>query len=209
MDNDANVAALGEARYGAGLGLASLMYLTISTGVGGGLILDRRLWRGAGGLAGEIGHTTLDPNGPLCLCGNRGCVERYASGPFMAEDARQLIQDEPDRGRILLELAGGKLEAISAKTLSQAAGQNDPLARQVLERSAWALGTGIGNAANLFNPQAFILGGGVTKSGDFWWDAMRKYARNTALPEVEFVILPAALGDDAPCGGQWPWPRRR
>ena len=201
VDNDANVAALGEARYGAGLGLACLMYLTISTGVGGGLILDRRPWRGAGGMAGEIGHTTVDPEGPLCLCGKRGCVERYASGPYMAEDARQLIRENPERGQALLELAGGKIEALTAKTLSQAAEREDPLARQVLERGAWALGTGIGNAANLINPQAFILGGGVTKAGDFWWQAVRKYARNTALPEVKFEILPAALGDDAPLWG--------
>ena len=201
VDNDANLAALGEARYGAGQGLASLIYLTVSTGVGGGLILDRRLWRGAGGMAGEIGHMTVDPEGPLCLCGKHGCVERYASGPYMAQDARDLIAQDPPRGRALLELAHGQPEAISAETISQAAEQDDPLARQVLERGAWALGTGIGNAANLFNPQAFILGGGVTKSGEIWWEAVRKYARSTALPEVEFEILPASLGDDAPLWG--------
>jgi glucokinase len=201
VDNDANVAALGEVRYGAGQGYTSLMYLTVSTGVGGGLILDGRPWRGAGGLAGEIGHMSLDPEGPLCLCGKRGCVERYASGPYMAEDARRLILESTDRGRTLFELAGGQMEAITAQTLSLAAAQNDPLARQVLERGAWALGVGIGNAANLINPQAFLLGGGVTKAGDFWWDTVRKHARNTALPEVEFEVLPAALGDDAPLWG--------
>jgi glucokinase len=201
VDNDANVAALGEARYGAGQRYTSLMYLTVSTGVGGGLILDGQPWRGHGGMAGEIGHVTIDPEGPECLCGKRGCVERYASGPYMAEDARLLIQAEPERGLALLELAGGRMKSITAEILSQAAKQGDPLARQVLERGAWALGTGIGNAANLLNPQAFILGGGVTKAGDFWWQAVRKYARNTALPEVEFDILPAALGDDAPLWG--------
>jgi glucokinase len=201
VDNDANVAALGEASFGAGRGLSSLMYLTISTGVGGGWIIDGRPWRGSGGLAGEIGHLTVDPEGPLCLCGKRGCVERYASGPYMAEDARQMILDTPERGRALLDLVDGRVEAVTSKTLSQAADLGDPLARQVLERGAWALGTGIGNAANLFNPQAFILGGGVTKAGDFWWQALRKCAHQTALPEVEFEILPAELGDDAPLWG--------
>jgi glucokinase len=201
VDNDANVAALGEASFGAGRGLSSLMYLTISTGVGGGWIIDGIPWRGADGMAGEIGHLTIDPHGPLCLCGKRGCVERYASGPYMTQDARQLIVDQPERGRVLLDLVDGKLELITGKTLSQAADQGDPLARQLLERSAWALGTGIGNAANLLNPQAFILGGGVTKASEFWWQAVRESARQTALPEVSFEILPAELGDDAPLWG--------
>ena len=201
VDNDANVAALGEARYGAGIGRSSLMYLTISTGVGGGLVINRRPWRGAGGMAGEIGHMTINPEGPLCLCGKRGCVERYASGPYMAQDARRLVSEDPERGRVLLELADGNPENITGMLVSQAAEQDDPIALQVLERGAWALGIGIGNAANLFNPQAFILGGGVTKAGEFWWQTVRKYARHAALPDVEFELLPAQLGDDAPLWG--------
>jgi glucokinase len=201
VDNDANVAALGEHRFGVGQGFDSLLYLSVSTGVGGGWILDGKPWRGADGMAGEIGHTVVDPAGPLCLCGKRGCVERLASGPYMAQSARELLGSSPERGRLLLDLAGGDPEVITGQLIAEAAGQGDPLAREVLERAAWALGVGIGNAANLINPRRFVLGGGVTKSGQRFWDTLRRTARETALPEVQFEILPAALGDDAPLWG--------
>jgi len=201
VDNDANVAAVGEQRYGSGKGYASLLYITISTGVGGGWILDGRSWRGAESMAGEIGHTVVDPVGPRCLCGKRGCLERLASGRYMAQDARELLRDHPDEGAILRQLVAGKLEAISGQSLSQAASQGDSLAWKILQRSAWALGTAIGNAANLINPQLFVLGGGVTKAGDRYWEVVRSVAEETALPEVHFEVLPAALGDDAPLWG--------
>lgn len=206
VDNDANAAALGEHRFGAGRGMTSLLYITVSTGVGGGWILNGQPWRGADGMAGEIGHTVVDPEGPLCLCGKRGCVERLASGPYMAETARDLLEQAGGpasgaRGGLLLTFAGGDPQAITGQILSQAAEGGDQLAREVLERGAWALGVGIGNAANLVNPQRFILGGGVTKSGQIFWDSVRQAARATALPEVQFEILPAELGDDAPLWG--------
>lgn len=203
VDNDANIAALGEQRFGAGQGYSSLLYITVSTGVGGGWILDGRPWRGGGSLAGEIGHTSIDPHGPVCLCGKRGCVERFASGPYMAKDARERLANltPGGPGHILVELAGGDLNAITGQTISQAAGQGDELALDLLDRSAWALGVAIGNAANLVNPQRFILGGGVTKSGERWWNTIRRVARATALPEIEFSVAPAALGDDAPLWG--------
>lgn len=201
VDNDANVAALGEQRFGAGQGYDSLMYITVSTGVGGGWILDGRPWRGSDGMAGEIGHTVVDPHGPLCLCGKRGCVERLASGPYMAGDARLLLLAHPERGRILRDLVSGDLATITGQTLSQAAAQGDELAQEVLDRGAWALGVGIGNAANLVNPQRFVLGGGVTRAGERFWVGVRQAARHTALPEVHIDIVPAALGDDAPLWG--------
>lgn len=206
VDNDANAAALGEHRFGAGRGFDSLCYITISTGVGGGWVLNGVLWRGAGGMAGEIGHTVVDPQGPACLCGKRGCVERLASGPYMAQDARERLAaaggaSAGDRGGLLLTYAGGDPQAITAQTLNQAAEGGDRLAQEVIERGGWALGLGIGNAANLVNPQRFILGGGVSKSGERWWEAVRRAARQTALPEVQVEIVPAALGDDAPLWG--------
>lgn len=190
VDNDANVAALGEHRFGAGRGCDSLLYVTVSTGVGGGWILDGRPWRGAEGMAGEIGHMVADPEGPVCLCGKRGCVERLASGPYMA---RAWVEMREERG--------GAAETVTGKMVAQAAAAGDEAARQVLQRGAWALGVGLGNAANLLNPQRFILGGGVTKSGDPWWTAVRRAARETALPQVHFEVIPAALGDDAPLWG--------
>ncbi len=201
VDNDANAGALGEHRFGAGQGYDSLMYITISTGVGGGWILNGRPWRGADGMAGEIGHTVADPDGPLCLCGKRGCVERLASGPYIAQLAREWLQAQPDRGQVLRALAGDNWETITAELVSQAAAEGDDLAWETLEVAAWALGLGIGNAANLVNPERFILGGGVTKAGERWWEVVRHTAHETALPEVHFDVVPAALGDDAPLWG--------
>ena len=201
VDNDANVAALGEHRFGAGQGYNSLFYITISTGVGGGWILNGKPWRGAEGMAGEIGHIVVDPNGPVCLCGKRGCVERLASGPYMAQDATEELQREGKRGAVLRGLVGSNLDLITGKVVSEAAASGDDLAIELLYRSGRSLGVGIGNVANLINPQRFVLGGSVTKAGEVWWDVVRKNARETALPEVNFEIVSAALGDDAPLWG--------
>ncbi|MTJ09589.1 ROK family protein [Anabaena sp. UHCC 0204] len=207
IDNDANVAAIGEHRFGAGQGYDSLFYITISTGVGGGWILDGKPWRGSLGMAGEIGHIVVDPRGPICLCGKRGCVERLASGPYMAQNAREMLENEPPsadgkgRGDILRYLIGNDLNLITGKVVSAAAAYGDEMAQEVLYRGAWALGVGIGNVANLMNPQRFVLGGGVTKAGDNFWNVVRKVARETALPEVNFEVVRALLGDDAPLWG--------
>ncbi|MDZ8055834.1 MAG: ROK family protein [Aulosira sp. ZfuVER01] len=201
VDNDANIAALGEHRFGAGQGCDSLFYITISTGVGGGWILNGQPWRGAGGMAGEIGHIVVDPAGPVCLCGKRGCVERLASGPYMAQNAREVLVNEPKAGKILRNLIGDNLDLLTGQLISEAAAIGDDLAQEILRKSAWSLGVGIGNVANLVNPQLFILGGSVTKTGTLWWDVLRQVARETALPEVNFEIVPAALGDDAPLWG--------
>lgn len=98
VDNDANVAALGEHRFGAGQGFSSLLYITVSTGIGGGWILNGHPWRGAEGMAGEIGHMVIDPAGPLCLCGKRGCLERLASGPYIAQQAEEWLRLHPEQG---------------------------------------------------------------------------------------------------------------
>ncbi len=201
IDNDANVAALGEHRFGAGQGYDSLLYVTVSTGVGGGWILNRQIWHGAESMAGEIGHTVVDPDGPDCTCGKRGCLERMASGLYIAQRAREWLETQPSRGQFLRTLTGNDAEAVTAQLVSQAAAQGDALAWEALEVSAWALGVGIGNAANLINPQRFILGGGVTKAGERFWEVIRRVARETAMPEVHFEIVPAALGDDAPLWG--------
>ena len=174
VDNDANVAALGEWRFGAGRGVADLLYVTVSTGIGGGWILNGRPWRGHQGLAGEIGHTLADPAGPLCLCGKHGCVERLASGPYMAQD---------------LAARGVVAGPITGERVAELAAQGQPDAQEILQRGAWALGVGLGHAANFVNPQRFVLGGGVTKSGDDWWRMVRQTAVATAPPNA---IVPAA-----------------
>ncbi|NMG05355.1 ROK family protein [Brasilonema sp. UFV-L1] len=225
VDNDANVAALGEYRFGAGQGYDSLFYVTVSTGVGGGWILNGKPWRGAEGMAGEIGHMVVDPSGPVCLCGKRGCVERLASGPYMAQDVKEVLRNvsaacpedippslllnerkdyqghQHNRGEVLRKLVEDNLELITGRVVSEAAAAGDSLAKEILYRASWALGVGIGNVANLMNPQRFVLGGGVTKAGEDFWEVLRRVARETALPEVNFEIVPAALGDDAPLWG--------
>jgi glucokinase len=204
VDNDANVAALGEHRFGAGQGYDSLFYITVSTGVGGGWILNGKPWRGAGGMAGEIGHMVIDPAGPVCLCGKRGCVERLASGPYMAQNVREILELEPPRrqgGEVLRNLVGDDLTLLTGQLVSEAVAAGDDLAKEVLDKAAWALGVGIGNVANLMNPQRFVLGGGVMKAGEDFWRVVRQVARETALPEVDFEIVPAVLGDDAPLWG--------
>jgi glucokinase len=122
-------------------------------------------------------------------------------GPYMAEDIRDRLRQFSDRGQILRGLVDHQLEAITAQTISQAAEQGDELACEVLNTAGWALGVSIGNTANLINPQRFVLGGGVTKSGAQFWETVRRVSQETALPEVHFEIVPAALGDEAPLWG--------
>jgi glucokinase len=119
----------------------------------------------------------------------------------MAQDARARISMDTSKGQILLELCGGKAETITGEKISQAAMRGDALALELIQRSAWSLGVGIGNAVNLINPERVILGGGVTKSGDLFWERLRQTARETALPQVRCEVVPAALGDDAPLWG--------
>lgn len=201
VDNDANAGAIGEHAFGAGQGHAHMLYVTVSTGVGGGWILNNTPWRGVDEMAGEIGHTVIDPDGPRCLCGKRGCVERLASGPFMADDARSILAAQPGKGALLREQAGGDPQAIDGAMLSQAAAGGDEVAQDVLRRGARALGIGIGNAANLVNPSLAVVGGGVTRAGEIWWAALREAVQETLIVGANLEVVPAALGDDAPLWG--------
>ncbi|MBI5301078.1 MAG: ROK family protein [Chloroflexi bacterium] len=201
VDNDANVGALGEYTFGAGQGCSSLLYVTVSTGIGGGWILGGKIWSGADAMAGEIGHTICDPRGPECVCGRRGCVEAMACGPAIARRARERLNQNPAQGRELRELAGNNLNAMTGAIVAQAANAGDELARAVMDDAARALGFGIGTAITLVNPERVVIGGGVTKSGERWWHIVRESARKNTLPQIRTDIVPAALGDDAPLWG--------
>ncbi len=201
VDNDANVAALGEWRFGAGQGADSLLYITVSTGVGGGWVLGGRIWSGADGMAGEIGHTIVRPGGMLCSCGKHGCVEAEACGPTIARKAVALLANDAQSGRLLLDLASSRPEGVTGELVSRAAGAGDPLALAVLLDAASALGSGIAAAVNLINPERVVLGGGVTKSGEQWWARVRETARAEALPQARVNIVPAAMSDDVPLWG--------
>jgi glucokinase len=201
VDNDANVAALGEWRRGAGQGCDSMLYVTVSTGIGGGWVLRGQIWSGADGMAGEIGHMLVNPGGAPCDCGKAGCLEAEACGRAIARDARTRLAAEPEAGGRLRALAGGDAGAVTAKHVAEAAEAGDALARAVLDEAARMLGTGLSAAINLMNPERIVLGGGVAKSGERWWRAVRETARALVLPQARTEIVPAMLGDDAPLWG--------
>jgi len=205
VDNDANVAALGEYEFGVGcvgaIHESPLLYVTVSTGVGGGLVIGGKIYNGADAMAGEIGHTICDPRGALCICGRRGCVEALACGPAIAREARARLTAEPGGGAKLRALIGGNLDALTAELVARSANDGDELARAVLDAAARALGFGIGTAITLLNPQLVVVGGGVSKAGQRYWSKMCAAARANTLPQIRVDIVPAALGDDAPLWG--------
>ncbi|WP_242868862.1 ROK family protein [Desulfotomaculum copahuensis] len=192
VDNDANLAALGEYVYGAGRGEDDMVYITVSTGIGGGLIFGGRLYHGAGGGAGEIGHMTVDPDGPLCSCGNRGCLEALASGTAIARAARELV--DAGGGAAILAAAGGR--AVSAETVAAAAAAGDAEASGILTAAGRVLGCGVANLVNLLNPGLVVLGGGAMQAGRLLWQAMEDELQRRALshPLGGVRLAPAALG---------------
>lgn len=197
VGNDANLAALGEHRFGAGQGFDDMIYMTISTGIGGGILVGGKLLLGHKGLAGEIGHTVLQPNGPQCGCGNRGCLEALASGTAIGRQALTLAA--AGRAPAILAAAGGDLTQISSKSVGEAAAQGDKVAIKLLRRAGRFIGIGIANLMHLFNPHCFVLGGGVTLAGDLLFKPIRRTAhRRVQIPQYAegTEIVPAALGDD-------------
>jgi glucokinase len=191
LENDANAAALGEFRYGAGKGARSIVYMTVSTGIGGGIILDGKVWHGAGDAAGEIGHITVCPDGPLCGCGNRGCLEAMSSGPSIARRAREIVAS----GRQTQLRTISKPTAADVVRLAQ---EGDAVAAEVWADAVKYLGIGVAAVITFLAPERVIIGGGVTKAGDSLFQPLRERVRqHVKLVPVELVpVLPAALGPD-------------
>jgi glucokinase len=160
IDNDANAAALAEAKWGAGRGHRNVFYATIGTGIGTGIVFDGKIYHGRTGSAAEGGHMGIDPSGPLCPCGKRGCIELLASGPAIARRARHKLADNPDS--ILLELAGGNLQAITSEIVSQAHTAGDLVAKKVLDETLDLLAYWLGNIIDLLEPDVIVIGGGVS-----------------------------------------------
>jgi len=194
LENDANAAAWGEWLRGAGRGCRQMLYVTVSTGIGGGLVLEGQLYHGAQGLAGEIGHMVFQPDGPLCSCGRRGCLEALAAGPALLRRYRELLLAQGEG------VEGGS-SISSARELSAAAQAGDPLARQALQEGAQALGRALGSVLNLLNLERIVLGGGVLGAGEPYLRWVRQAAQAVAFAEMTVEIVPAALGEAAPLWG--------
>ncbi len=197
VGNDANVAALAEHRYGAGRGHSDMIYITISTGIGGGIICNNQLLLGARGFAGEVGHQILDPNGPPCNCGNTGCLEALASGPAIERAARDALAQGRDSK--LRALSEGDLEKISGALITRAAQEGDALALEIYARAGHFIGAGLVNLLHIFDTQLFILGGSVAKHAwEFLYPTLRATFDKSALRSMRggVGIVPAQLGDD-------------
>src|SRR5436309_3152540 len=194
LDNDANCATVGEWWQGAAQGATNVVGMTIGTGIGGGLIIDGKLFHGASDVAGEIGHTTIDLNGRHCKCGNYGCLEAYASGPAIATRAREVLVRE-ETASLLPSMVGGRLEAITAETVYKAAQQGDAVASEIVRDTARYLGVGIANLLNTINADVVVVAGGVTAAGDALFVPLRAEARRRAFrPAVDATrIVPGEL----------------
>jgi glucokinase len=193
LDNDANCAVFGEWWRGAAQGARIVVGITIGTGVGGGIVIDGKLFHGASDAAGEIGHTTIDSTGRRCKCGNYGCLEAYASGPAIASRAVEGIESgEPsDIGR----LVHGDLTKVTAQTVYEAARDGDAFALQVVKDTARFLGTGVANLVNIINPEVVVVCGGVTLAGDHLFEPLRAEVKRRAFkPAADACrIVPGAL----------------
>ncbi len=200
MGNDANLAALGEWKFGAGRGHRDVLYLTVSTGIGGGVVAGNRLLLGAHGLAAEVGHILLQPNGPRCGCGQRGCLEALAAGPSIARDAVERLQRGEGMDSALRALSDGDFSKLTTALIGHAAKEGDAFARSLFREAGEHLGYGLASLLHLYNPSIVIIGGGVSFVGDLLLEPVRATVRRYAMHEMywrDVAIVPAALGDDA------------
>jgi len=196
LENDANAAALAEHRFGAGRGAQHMLYVTVSTGIGGGLIINGQLYGGATGSAAEVGHMIVLPEGPHCGCGNRGCLEAVASGTAIAREGRELVL----RGipTLIADLSNADAELVTAKVVADAAQQGDVEAREIISKAMSYLGVGIASLVNILGPELIVIGGSLTKLGEILFDPVRRAVAKRAFPLLAQTvkIVPAELGDE-------------
>lgn len=192
IGNDAEMGAIGEWAYGAGRGTRNLAYIKVGTGVGSGLLLDGQVYRGTTGCAGEIGHITLNEAGPVCTCGNRGCLEAMAGGWAIASRGREAATS---KARTVLSEMGDP-KAISASDVIEAARQGDLIAQQIVSEAGGHLGTAIASLVNLFNPSMVVIGGKVSQMGDLLLEPIRRTVRKRSLKAAsrDVRIMAAYLG---------------
>ncbi len=196
LENDANAAALGEKWFGAGKDVDHMIYITVSTGVGGGIIIDKRILQGRDGAAGEVGHMIMEPEGPICGCGNYGCLESLASGTAIARRGRESLKE--NRDSLIAELSNNDPDKIDAILVAQAAFKGDKTAIEIYETAGHYLGIGLANLINLFNTEKIIFGGGVNKDRELFNQPMMKSLKAKALPSSlkNVEICDSALASD-------------
>ncbi|UQA95957.1 ROK family glucokinase [Streptomyces halobius] len=200
VENDANAAAWGEYKFGAGQGHSDVICITLGTGLGGGIVIGNKLRRGRFGVAAEFGHIRVVPDGLLCGCGSQGCWEQYASGRALLRYARQRASATPEAATVLLALGDGTPDGVQGKHISEAARQGDPVAIDSFRELARWAGAGLADLASLFDPSAFIVGGGVSDEGELVLDPIRKSFRRWLVgsqwrPHAQ--VLAAQLGGEA------------
>lgn len=196
VTNDVRAVTWGEWKCGAGKGVSDLLCVFVGTGIGGGVITGGRLLTGSTGVAGEVGHTVIDPNGPPCRCGSQGCLEAHAGGWAIGLRAQQAVEAEPEAGSVLMALAQGDSSAITAAMVSQAAHADDTLALRLVAETGEALGAGVASLVNLFNPRLVILGGGVIEGLPELIGTVVEGVQARALPShrAEVDVVGAKLG---------------
>jgi glucokinase len=200
VENDGNTAGWGEYRFGAAQGIDDFVMITVGTGVGGALVIHGQLYRGAFGVAAEVGHLVLDPDGPACGCGRHGCWEQYASGSALLRLARASAADDRGRASLLLGFGDGTPEGIEGEHITRAAQAGDPVAVDAFERTGRWLGRGLAELAAILDPACFVIGGGVADAGDLLLGpAAREFADHLVAQDVRphARIVPASLGNTA------------
>jgi len=200
IENDANAAAWGEAKFGAGRNQQHMMMLTVGTGIGGGIVIDGKLHRGAFGIAAEIGHMRVVPEGHLCGCGARGCFEQYASGNALIRHAREAISASPDMARNLLSRGDGTVAGLTGVAITEAARDGDTVALAAFNTTGQWLGAGIASLSVLLNPSYVVIGGGVIEAGEILLKPTREALERTmpfAGKHPFPTLIAAELGNDA------------
>jgi glucokinase len=192
LDNDANVAAIGEYMLGSGKGTTNMVYITVSTGIGGGAILDGRVYRGSTSNALEVGHMTIVPDGPRCNCGNNGCIEALASGTAIARQAREAIAAG-------LETSLSGLDVVTSYEVYKEAQSGDKVSKDILDKSFNYLGIAVASIITSFDPEMFVIGGGVSQMGDVLFDKVQQVVNKRCFKSMSenCKIVPAGLGTDA------------
>jgi glucokinase len=194
VDKDTNVAALAEARLGAGREFEHFLYVTAGTGIGGGIILDGALYRGATGGAGDVGHIVVDPEGPPCGCGDHGCVEVFSSGAGMVDRAREALGEGGEE----VDSSALDPERLTTEDIFEAVRRGDVVATRVVEKAGAALGLALADYVNMNNPEAIVLGGGVTRAGETYLSPVERELKRRSLAALGEIVelVPPGLGDD-------------